>query len=186
MSHTEFQWLLKGRCYKLGHDVPHAGGVVPNRIIIGSNDRSLTLAGYPLLAADGASGVELFHRHREAIRVAFIEVMMPGMSGMEVLDHIRTSDPNLLVIVITGYATVESAVEAMKKGAYDFIPKPFTPDQIRAILARVEQVDAGVGGQAPVVVLAAAVDAAQRRGDDGRRAGVVHRGVARTRAGPVA
>ena len=35
MSHTEFQWLLKGRCYKLGHDVPHAGGVVPNSIIIG-------------------------------------------------------------------------------------------------------------------------------------------------------
>ena len=62
--------------------------------------------------------------------------MMPGMSGMEVLDHIRTIDPNLLVIVITGYATVESAVEAMKKGAYDFIPKPFTPDQLRIVVRR--------------------------------------------------
>lgn len=58
------------------------------------------------------------------------------MSGMEVLDHIRSIDPNLLVIVITGYATVESAVEAMKKGAYDFIPKPFTPDQLRIVVRR--------------------------------------------------
>ena len=61
---------------------------------------------------------------------------MPGMSGMEVLDQIRVIDPNLLVIVITGYATVESAVEAMKKGAYDFIPKPFTPDQLRIVVRR--------------------------------------------------
>jgi two-component system phosphate regulon sensor histidine kinase PhoR len=62
--------------------------------------------------------------------------MMPGMSGMEVLGQVRTIDPNLLVIVITGYATVESAVEAMKKGAYDFIPKPFTPDQLRIVVRR--------------------------------------------------
>jgi len=62
--------------------------------------------------------------------------MMPGMSGMEVLDQVRIIDPNLPVIVITGYATVESAVEAMKKGAYDFIPKPFTPDQLRIVVKR--------------------------------------------------
>ena len=62
--------------------------------------------------------------------------MMPGISGMDVLDQIRSLDPQLLVIVITGYATVESAVEAMKKGAYDFIPKPFTPDQLRIVVRR--------------------------------------------------
>jgi DNA-binding NtrC family response regulator len=45
-------------------------------------------------------------------------------------------DPDLPIIVITGYATVESAVEAMKKGAYDFIPKPFTPDQLRLVVER--------------------------------------------------
>ncbi len=68
--------------------------------------------------------------------VVLLDLMMPGISGMEVLEAARQVDPNLLVIVITGYATVESAVEAMKKGAYDFIPKPFTPDQLRIIVNR--------------------------------------------------
>ena len=72
----------------------------------------------------------------EKIDVILLDLMMPGVSGMEVLDRVRTIDPNLLVIVITGYATVESAVEAMKKGAYDFIPKPFTPDQLRIVVRR--------------------------------------------------
>jgi len=68
--------------------------------------------------------------------IVLLDLMMPGISGMEVLEAARQVDPNLLVIVITGYATVESAVEAMKKGAYDFIPKPFTPDQLRIIVNR--------------------------------------------------
>jgi DNA-binding NtrC family response regulator len=61
---------------------------------------------------------------------------MPGLSGMEVLKKIKEDDPEAMVIVITGYATVESAVEAMKMGAYDFIPKPFTPDSLRVIVKR--------------------------------------------------
>jgi len=55
---------------------------------------------------------------------------------MEVLKKIKEGDPEAMVIVITGYATVESAVEAMKNGAYDFIPKPFTPDSLRVIVKR--------------------------------------------------
>ena len=84
----------------------------------------------------GNQGLEEIKSHPEKMDVILLDLMMPGMSGMEVLDHIRTIDPNLLVIVITGYATVESAVEAMKKGAYDFIPKPFTPDQLRIVVRR--------------------------------------------------
>jgi signal transduction histidine kinase len=61
---------------------------------------------------------------------------MPGISGMEVLEKIREIDPNIISVVITGYATVESAVEAMKIGAYDFLPKPFSPDQLRIIIRR--------------------------------------------------
>jgi len=89
-----------------------------------------------ICAENGKQGLEEIKGHPENIDVILLDLMMPGMSGMEALDHIRAIDPNLLVIVITGYATVESAVEAMKKGAYDFIPKPFTPDQLRIIVKR--------------------------------------------------
>ncbi len=89
-----------------------------------------------LTAENGKKGLEEIQSHPEGIDVVLLDLMMPGMSGMEVLDQIRAIDPNLPVIVITGYATVESAVEAMKKGAYDFIPKPFTPDQLRIVVRR--------------------------------------------------
>jgi signal transduction histidine kinase len=61
---------------------------------------------------------------------------MPGLSGFEVLERIRNQDPLMVVIVITGYATVSSAVDAMKKGAFDFLPKPFTPEELRLIAKR--------------------------------------------------
>lgn len=99
--------------------------------------RILSKDGWSVLTAEnGKKGLEEIQRHPENIDVILLDLMMPGMSGMEVLDQVRKIDPNLLVIVITGYATVESAVEAMKKGAYDFIPKPFTPDQLRIVVKR--------------------------------------------------
>lgn len=99
--------------------------------------RILSKDGWAVLCAEnGTKGLEEIKAHAEKIDVILLDLMMPGMSGMEVLDHVRALNPDLLVIVITGYATVESAVEAMKKGAYDFIPKPFTPDQLRIIVRR--------------------------------------------------
>jgi two-component system phosphate regulon sensor histidine kinase PhoR len=99
--------------------------------------RILSKDGWSIICAEnGNQGLEEIKGRPEQMDVILLDLMMPGMSGMEVLDHIRTFDPNLLVIVITGYATVESAVEAMKKGAYDFIPKPFTPDQLRIVVRR--------------------------------------------------
>jgi len=99
--------------------------------------RILSKDGWAVITAEnGTKGLEEIKVQSEKIDVILLDLMMPGMSGMEVLDHVRTIDPNLLVIVITGYATVESAVEAMKKGAYDFIPKPFTPDQLRIVVRR--------------------------------------------------
>ena len=65
-----------------------------------------------------------------------LDLMMPGIGGLEVLERLQQTHPDLLVIVITGYATIETAVEAMKKGAYDFLPKPFTPDQLRIVVGR--------------------------------------------------
>jgi two-component system sensor histidine kinase/response regulator len=85
-------------------------------------------------AADGMAGLEKIRELKPDI--ALIDLKMPGISGFEVLEKIKEIDPQLIPIVITGYATVDSAVEAMKKGAYDFLPKPFTPEELRIIIGR--------------------------------------------------
>jgi signal transduction histidine kinase len=61
---------------------------------------------------------------------------MPGISGLEVIQRIHDTEPTIVVVVITGYATIATAVDAMKAGAYDFLPKPFKPDELRLIVRR--------------------------------------------------
>ncbi|MBI3950555.1 MAG: hybrid sensor histidine kinase/response regulator [Acidobacteria bacterium] len=85
-------------------------------------------------AADGSLGLQLAQEFQPDL--VYVDLKMPGISGFEVLEKIRAVDPTMVTIVITGYATVSSAVEAMKKGAYDFLPKPFTPDEFRLITQR--------------------------------------------------
>lgn len=85
-------------------------------------------------AMDGTFGLELVQEFHPD--VVFVDLKMPGIQGFEVLDRIHGFDPTIVAIVITGYATVNSAVEAIKKGAYDFLPKPFTPDEFRVITRR--------------------------------------------------
>ena len=81
------------------------------------------------LADQGQAALDILAS--ETISVALLDLKMPGMDGIDVLKHIQDQDPDILVIIITGYATLETAIDAMKKGAYDFIAKPFTPDQLR-------------------------------------------------------
>jgi DNA-binding NtrC family response regulator len=64
------------------------------------------------------------------------DLKMSSMGGMEVLRRVQESYPDTMVIVITGYATVSSAVEVMKMGAYDYLPKPFTPEELRSVVHR--------------------------------------------------
>jgi PAS domain S-box-containing protein len=85
-------------------------------------------------ASNGEDGLAVINA--EAIDVLLLDLKMPGIDGMEVLARVNTSHPHIQVIVITGFATVETAIEAMKQGAYDFIPKPFDPDQLRIVSAR--------------------------------------------------
>ena len=85
-------------------------------------------------ASNGAQGLKLVEEIQPDL--VFLDLKMPGLSGFEVLGRIREPDPLMVVIVITGYATVSSAVEAMKKGAFDFLPKPFTPEELRLITQR--------------------------------------------------
>jgi len=95
----------------------------------------LTKDGYRTETAEnGEGGLEKVSRTKPDL--VLVDLKMPGMSGMELLEKIAEIDSNIVSIVITGYATIESAVEAMKRNAYDFIPKPFTPDQLRIIVGR--------------------------------------------------
>lgn len=89
---------------------------------------------YSATAMDGTFGLELVREFHPDI--VFVDLKMPGISGFEVLEKITELDPTIVTVVITGYATVDSAVEAIKKGAYDFLPKPFTPDEFRVITKR--------------------------------------------------
>lgn len=91
--------------------------------------------GYDVATADnGELGLSMIEeKHYDVI---LLDLMMPNLSGLEVLPQLKEKHPDTAVIVITGYATVEHSIEAMKKGAFDFIPKPFTPDQLRTIVAK--------------------------------------------------
>ena len=105
------------------------------KVIRDSCTRILIPEGHIVKSADdGDIGLRLFKEFQPDL--VLVDLKMPGKSGMDVLEEIESSDPNVIKIVITGYATVASAVDAMKRGAYDFIPKPFTPDEILLIVAR--------------------------------------------------
>jgi two-component system sensor histidine kinase/response regulator len=96
---------------------------------------TLEKSGYKVLSTgDGSEGIRIARETRP--EVAFIDLKMPHISGMEVVDVLSKDIPDTILIVITGYATIVSAVEAMKKGVYDYLPKPFSPDQLRAVTNR--------------------------------------------------
>ncbi len=90
-------------------------------------------AGYEAhVANDGYEALEAIRR--EQFSVVITDMSMPKMDGLEVLKRTKAMVPDIAVIIITGYATVESAVEAMRNGAYDYITKPFPPDKIKAVI----------------------------------------------------
>jgi two-component system response regulator HydG len=88
----------------------------------------------PVTAASGAAGVEAFR----AARADFVitDLKMDGMGGVEVLRAITALDPDVPIMLITAYGTVETAVEAMKLGAFDFLTKPFPPEVVRLKVER--------------------------------------------------
>jgi two-component system phosphate regulon sensor histidine kinase PhoR len=88
-------------------------------------------------AESGEIGLQMLaEKHYDII---LTDLMMPGIGGMEVLAKVREQHPDSVSIVITGFATLEHSIEAMKKGAFDFIPKPFTPDQLRVVVSKAVQ-----------------------------------------------
>jgi len=87
-----------------------------------------------MTAADGPTGLELIKRCSPDL--ILVDLKMPGMDGIAYLGSVKTFDPDIVAIMITGYATLEVAVEAMKTGAFDFLPKPFKPAELRGVARR--------------------------------------------------
>ena len=95
----------------------------------------LTQEGFEVASAEsGQKGLDMIAR--EHFDIILLDLMMPEMSGLEVLPEVKASHPDTVVIVITGYATVEHSIEAMKSGAFDFIPKPFSPEQLKVVVSK--------------------------------------------------
>ena len=96
------------------------------------------LVGAGFTVETAASGAEaLGHLRAGAFGLVITDQLMPGMSGLDLLREIRRLHPRLPVIIVTAYGTVDTAVDAMKAGASDFIQKPFTPDELLLVVRRV-------------------------------------------------
>jgi signal transduction histidine kinase len=115
----------------------------PEMIVVIDDDYAMRLSCGKILAKmglraetfeNGALGLEGVAGLKPGLVV--VDLKMPGISGMEVIARVHEIDPQIVIVVITGYATIDTAVEAMKSGAYDFLPKPFSPDELRMIVNR--------------------------------------------------
>jgi len=97
--------------------------------------KMLTQEGFDVAcAANGDDGLRRIHEaHYDII---LLDLMMSGLSGFDVLAQVKSLHPDTVVIVITGYATIEHSIEAMKKGAFDFLPKPFSPQGLRLVVGK--------------------------------------------------
>jgi len=112
------------------------------RIIVIDDERSVCISCTKILEDDGhrvdycLSGLEGVERALGGdYDVVLLDLKMPDLSGMEVLGRIRSERPNMSVIIITGYATIQTSIEAIKKGAFDYVPKPFTTEELSVSVA---------------------------------------------------
>lgn len=115
----------------------------PRTILLIEDDESLRRVmeynlredGYRVVtAADGRSGLERFQA--QDVDLVLTDIRMPEMDGMEVLTRLKTMQPDLPVIVLTAHGTIDSAVEAIKVGAFDYLTKPFSREQLRAAVRK--------------------------------------------------
>ncbi len=111
----------------------------PKTVLLIDDDESLRRVveynlredGYRVVsAADGRSGLQRFQE--SSVDLVLTDVRMPEMDGVELLTHLKAMQPDLPVIVLTAHGTIDSAVEAMKVGAFDYLTKPFSRDQLKA------------------------------------------------------
>ena len=121
----------------------------PKTVLLIDDDESLRRVveynlheeGYGVLTAvDGAAGWRMFQA--EAVDLVLTDVRMPEMDGVEVLTRIKAMQPDVPVIMLTAHGTIDSAVEAMKLGAFDYLTKPFNREQLKAAVRKAFEVAA--------------------------------------------
>ncbi len=91
----------------------------------------------PHAVEDGRTGVEEFVGG--GYDLVFLDLKMPGIDGMETLIRLKEADPEVIVVMITGYPSIENVLKAFRLGAYDYMPKPFSPQEVRILTARAEE-----------------------------------------------
>ncbi len=113
------------------------------RILVVDDDKDLadSLVEYLIKLGYQASpaygGREALDKFQQGdFQLVITDLRMPEMNGMELLEAVKAIDNRVMVMVITGYGTIESAVEAIKGGAYDFIPKPFKMEELEVVVNR--------------------------------------------------
>ena len=101
-----------------------------------SLSRTLQRTGYSVVTAGSAEEALALLEGGTHVRTVITDIKMPGRSGLDLVEEIQHSTPQLPVVLITAHGTIESAVSAMKKGAYDYIRKPFTADEIEIVIGK--------------------------------------------------
>ena len=119
----------------IGYDVPPSILVMEDDHSVATGlEMVLSEEGFGVdLAATGKLALEAFRQKRFDLLVA--DLRLPDIDGMEIIRQVKRQKPETEVIVITGYGTTATAVEAMKLGVHDFLPKPFTEDQIKIAIS---------------------------------------------------
>jgi len=114
-----------------------------NRVLVVDDEKNIRLTVTQSLAKldldidSAVNGEEALEKlKRNGFHLVLLDLKLPGMDGMDVLREIRKVNRTLKVLIITAHGTIENAVEAMKLGAVDFVQKPFTPDEIRDLVAK--------------------------------------------------
>jgi DNA-binding NtrC family response regulator len=108
------------------------------------DDEEIVIRSCLRILGDGDYEVEAVQSGWEALRkideshydVVILDIMMPKMDGLEVLQRVKESYPDVEVVMVTGLSQIETAVRAMKLGAFDYLPKPFDPDELKLVVAR--------------------------------------------------
>lgn len=118
-------------------------GIQTAKILVVDNDAQLAdeLIGYLQkwgYEGDSAHGSReaLIKFKKDAFQIVITDLKMPDIDGMQLLEILKTMDKQVTVVVMSGYGTFDKALEALKKGAFDFIPKPFKLQQLKIIVSK--------------------------------------------------